>query len=240
MKLFLDTANLDEIREIHAWGVLAGVTTNPSLIAKEGGDFLQTIHDICELVHGPVSAEVVAQDPEGMIREGRLLAKVHEHVVVKLPLLPAGLEACRTLSDEGIRTNVTLCFSAPQALLAALAGATYVSPFVGRLDDISWDGNELIAQIAQVFGQSEHIQTQVLAASIRHPMHLVECALAGADVATVPYAVLKKAVKHPLTDAGNAGFLKDWSTDPEKDITALVERYLGDKPTKKSKKSSKK
>ena len=226
MQLFLDTANLDEIREIHAWGVLAGVTTNPSLIAKEGGDFLATIHEICELVQGPVSAEVVAQDAEGMIREGRLLAKVHEHVVVKLPLLPAGLQACRALADDGIRTNVTLCFSAPQALLAALAGATYVSPFVGRLDDIAWDGNDLIAQIAQVFGQAPHIETKILAASIRHPMHLVECAIAGADVATVPTAVLKKAVKHPLTDAGNAGFLKDWSTVAERDITTLVQRFL--------------
>jgi len=226
VKLFIDTANLDEIREVHAWGVLAGVTTNPSLIAKEGRDFLETIHEICELVQGPVSAEVVAQDPEGMIREGRLLAQVHEHVVVKVPLTAAGLQATRTLSDEGTRVNVTLCFQASQALLAGLAGATYISPFVGRVDDISWNGNELIAQIAEIYSQSSSIHTEVLAASIRHPMHLVECALAGADVATVPYAVLKKALKHPLTDSGNERFLKDWETVPDRDITAQVERWL--------------
>jgi len=226
MKLFIDTANLDEIREVHAWGVLAGCTTNPSLIAKEGGDFLATIHEICELVQGPVSAEVVAQDPEGMIREGRLLAKVHEHVVVKVPLSAAGLTATRTLSDEGIRVNVTLCFQASQALLAGLAGATYISPFVGRVDDISWNGGELIAQIAEIYAQAPHIHTEVLAASIRHPLHLVEAALAGADVATVPYGVLKKALKHPLTDSGNERFLKDWETVPDRDITGQVERWL--------------
>lgn len=226
MKLFIDTANIDEIREIHAWGVLAGVTTNPSLIAKEGRDFLETIHEICELVQGPVSAEVVAQDPEGMIREGRLLAQVHEHVVVKVPLIPAGLQATRVLSDEGIRVNVTLCFQASQALLAGLAGAAYISPFVGRLDDISWNGGDLIAQIAQIYAQAPHIQTEVLAASIRHPMHLIDAAMAGADVSTVPYAVLKKALKHPLTDSGNTQFLKDWETVPDRDITAQVERWL--------------
>lgn len=226
MKLFIDTANLDEIREIHAWGVLAGVTTNPSLIAREGGDFLETIHEICELVQGPVSAEVVAQDAEGMIKEGRLLAQVHKHVVVKVPLLPAGLQATRALSDDGIPVNVTLCFSASQALLAGLAGATYISPFVGRLDDISWNGGDLIAQIVEIYAQNPHIDTQVLAASIRHPIHLLDSAIAGAHVATVPYNVLKKAVKHPLTDAGNAGFLKDWATVPDRDIPTLVERFL--------------
>ncbi len=226
MKLFIDTANLDEIKEIHAWGVLAGVTTNPSLVAKEGGDFLQRIHDICELVQGPVSAEVVAQDAEGMIREGRLLAKVHEHVVVKVPLLPAGLQATRVLSDEGIPVNVTLCFNANQALLAGLAGATYISPFVGRVDDVGWQGGELIAQIVEIYGQAPHIGTQVLAASIRHPVHMLDAALAGADVATVPYAVLKKSVQHPQTDSGNTAFLKDWSTVPDRDIPALVEAFL--------------
>ncbi len=226
MKLFLDTANVDEIREVHAWGVLAGVTTNPSLIAKEGGDFLQTIHEICELVQGPVSAEVVAQDAEGMIREGRLLAKVHEHVVVKVPLLEAGLQACRALSDEGTPVNVTLCFQPAQALLAGLAGATYISPFIGRVDDISWDGGELIRQIVEIYAANPSIKTQVLAASLRHPMHMVDAAISGAHVATCPYKVLKAAIKHPLTTSGNERFLKDWETVPERDITALVERFL--------------
>lgn len=226
MLLFLDTANLDEIREVHGWGVLAGVTTNPSLIAREGRDFLETIHAICELVQGPVSAEVVAQDVEGMVREGRLLARVHEHVVVKVPLTAAGIAATRKLSDDGIRVNVTLCFQPSQALLAGLAGATYISPFVGRVDDVSWDGIELIRQIAQIYAASASIRTQVLSASIRHPMHLVQSALAGADVATAPYKVLVAALKHPLTDAGNAAFLADWATVPDRDITGQVERWL--------------
>ena len=226
MKLFLDTANIDEIREIHAWGVLAGVTTNPSLIAKEGKNFIEVVHEICELVQGPVSAEVVAQDAEGMIKEGRLLAKVHPHIVVKVLLSPAGLSATKVLSDEGTKVNVTLCFQASQALLAGLAGATYISPFVGRVDDISWSGNELIENIVDIYGQSESIKTQVLAASIRHPMHLMDAALAGADVATCPYKVLKAAIKHPLTDSGNERFLKDWSTVPDRDICGLVERFL--------------
>jgi len=229
VKLFIDTANLDHIREVHAWGVLAGVTTNPSLIAKEGGDFLQTIHDICELVQGPVSAEVVAQDAEGMIREGRLLAKVHDHVVVKVPMSAAGLQATRALADDDIRVNVTLCFQASQALLAGLAGAAYISPFIGRVDDISWNGGELIAQIAEIYAQSSTIRTEVLAASIRHPLHLVEAAVNGADVATVPYPVLKKALAHPLTDIGNERFLADWATVPDQDITGQVERWLADR-----------
>lgn len=226
MKLFIDTANVDEIREVHAWGVLAGVTTNPSLIAKEGRDFLEVVHEICELVQGPVSAEVVAQDPEGMIREGRLLAKLHEHVVVKVPLTAAGLQATKALSSEGIPCNVTLCFSASQALLAGLAGAAYISPFVGRVDDIAWNGGDLIRQIVDIYAQSPVIETQVLAASIRHPLHLVDAALAGADVATVPYKVLKQSLQHPLTDSGNERFLKDWETVPDRDITGLVERWL--------------
>ena len=226
MKLFIDTANVDEIREIHAWGVLAGVTTNPSLIAKEGRNFIEVVHEICELVQGPVSAEVVAQDPEGMIREGRLLAQVSEHVIVKVPLNAAGLEATSALAADGIKCNVTLCFQPSQALLAGLAGAAYISPFVGRVDDISWNGGELIRQIVDIYAQSPVIETQVLAASIRHPMHLVDAALAGADVATIPYKVFKQGLKHPLTDAGNERFLKDWETVPERDITALVERWL--------------
>ncbi len=226
MKLFLDTANLDEIREIHAWGVIAGVTTNPSLIAKQGGNFIEVIHEICEIVQGPVSAEVVAPDVEGMVKEGRLLAQVHEHVVVKVPLTESGLAATRVLSDEGIPVNVTLCFQPSQALLAGLAGATYISPFVGRVDDISWDGTELIHQIVDIYNESESINTQVLAASIRHPMHLIDAALAGAHVATCPYKVLKAALRHPLTDSGNERFLSDWATVPDRDIPSLVERFL--------------
>lgn len=231
MKLFLDTANLDEIREVHAWGVLAGVTTNPSLIAKEGKDFVATIHEICEILGAgsDVSAEVVAQDPAGMVREGRLLAKIHDNVVVKVPLTEAGLAACSTMSKEGIRLNVTLCFQPSQALLAGLAGATYISPFVGRVDDISWDGTELVRQIAQIYAQSSVITTQVLAASLRHPMHLVQAALAGADVGTAPYSVLKAAVKHPLTDSGNKRFLADWETVPDRDIAGQVERWLNNR-----------
>lgn len=226
MKLFIDTANLDEIREVHSWGILSGVTTNPSLIAKEGRDFIEVVHEICELVQGPVSAEVTAQDTEGMIREGRLLAQIHEHVVVKVPLLEAGLAACSVLASEGIAVNVTLCFQASQALLAGLAGATYISPFIGRIDDISWDGGELIEQITEIYAQSASISTQVLAASIRHPQHLVQAALSGADVATCPYKVLKQALKHPLTDIGNERFLKDWETVPERDVAVLVQRWL--------------
>lgn len=226
MKLFIDTANLNEIREVHAWGVLAGVTTNPSLIAREGGDFIATIHQICELVQGPVSAEVVAQDVDGMLREGRLLAKISDHVVVKVPLTTAGIAACRRLSDEGIRVNVTLCFQPAQALYAALAGATYISPFIGRVDDVSASGNELIAQIAGIYDNDPDIHTQILAASIRHPMHAIEAALAGAHVATIPYKVLVQMMQHPLTERGNEAFLKDWQKVPDTDIAGQVERWL--------------
>jgi transaldolase len=226
VQLFLDSANLDQIREVHGWGVLAGVTTNPSLVAKEGRDFVQMVHDICEIVQGPVSAEVIAPDPDGMVREGRLLAKVHECVVVKVPMSEAGLAACRRLADEGIPVNVTLCFQASQALLAGLAGATYISPFVGRVDDVSWDGSDLVRQIVEIYAQSEVIHTQVLAASLRHPMHLVQAALAGAHVGTAPYSVLKAAVKHPLTDIGNEKFLADWEKVPDRDIAGQVERWL--------------
>lgn len=226
MKIFIDTANIEQIREVHSWGILAGVTTNPSLIAREGRNFVEVIHEICELVQGPVSAEVVAQDTEGMVREGRLLSKVSEHVTVKVPLTTAGLGACRILSDEGIAINVTLCFQASQALLAGLAGATYISPFIGRIDDLSWSGTDLIHQIVSIYSQSDSIQTQVLAASIRHPIHLVEAAMAGADVATCPFKVLDAAMKHPMTDKGNTDFLADWATVPDRDITSLVERWL--------------
>jgi transaldolase len=226
MKIFLDTANLDEIRDAWTWGVIDGVTTNPSLIAREGRDFVQTIHEICEIVDGPVSAEVVAQDAAGMLEEGRLLAQVHRNVVVKVPLTIEGLKACKGLSGDGIRVNVTLCFQPAQALLAAKAGATYISPFVGRLDDIAEDGMTLIRQIVGIYENYPDLKTQVLAASIRHPLHVVQSAEAGADVATIPYKVLKSLLAHPLTDKGNAAFLKDWSTVPDQDIAGQVRRFL--------------
>jgi len=226
MKFFIDTANLDEIREAASWGILDGCTTNPSLMAKEGRDFAETIHEICEIVQGPVSAEVVAQDAAGMVREGRLLAKISEHVVIKVPLLPEGIKATSVLSSEGIAVNVTLCFQAGQALMAAKAGATYVSPFVGRLDDISSDGMDLIRQIVQIYANYPELPTQVLAASIRHPEHLIQSALLGADVATVPFKVLRQMFDHPLTDKGNVAFLKDWEKVPDTDIIAQMERWL--------------
>lgn len=226
MQFFIDTANLDQIREAHSWGILDGVTTNPSLIAKEDGNFIDRIYEICEIVEGPVSAETVSQDAEGMIREGRLLAKISEHIVVKVPLTREGLKATRVLSEEGIRTNVTLCFQPAQALMAAKAGATYISPFMGRLDDISTEGLTLIEQIVQIYSNYPRLQTQVLAASIRGPMHVTAVALAGSDVATVPFGVLEKLVNHPLTDSGNAKFLKDWESVPNNNITEQVTAWL--------------
>jgi transaldolase len=226
MQFFIDTANIDEIREVHAWGILDGCTTNPSLIAKEGRDFVEVIHEICELVQGPVSAETLAQDPDGMVREGKLLAQVHEHVVIKVPCTPAGLAATRRLADDGIPVNVTLCFNSSQALFAAKAGAAYISPFLGRVDDISWRGMDLIEEIVAIYGSDPAISTEILAASIRHPMHLTEAAMAGADVATMPYKVFVQGMKHPLTDIGNARFLKDWEGVPERDVAALAERWL--------------
>ena len=226
VKLFLDTANLDEIREAHSWGIIDGVTTNPSLIAKEGGDFVSVIAETCDIVEGPVSAETVSQEAAGMIREGRLLAQVSEHVVVKVPLSREGLKATKALSDDGIPVNVTLCFSANQALLAAKAGATYISPFLGRLDDIGQDGVDLIDQIVAIYAQYPALGTEVLAASIRHSRHMVQVALAGADVATLPFKVLSKMVDHPLTDSGNARFLQDWATVPDPDVVGQVERFL--------------
>jgi transaldolase len=226
MKLFLDTANLDEIREAWSWGVIDGVTTNPSLIAREGRDFVETIHEICTIVNGPVSAEVVAQDAEGMLREGRLLAKVHANVVVKVPLSIEGLKACKALSSEGTRVNVTLCFQPAQALLAAKAGATYISPFIGRLDDIGQDGMTLIQQIVDIYANFPDLKTEVLAASVRDPLHVVQAAHAGADVATIPTKVLKAMYLHPLTDKGNAAFLKDWAAVPDNDVAGQVTRWL--------------
>jgi transaldolase len=226
MKIFIDTANIDEIREAHAWGILDGVTTNPSLIAREGGDFIQTIADICEMVQGPVSAETVSQDAAGMIKEGRLLAKISEHVVVKVPLTNAGLTATRALADDGIDVNVTLIFQSAQALMAAKAGAAYVSPFLGRLDDIATDGVQLIDEIVTIFGNYPELGTEVLSASIRHPLHVSQVALAGSDVATIPYKVLSKLVNHPLTVSGNERFLADWATVPDNDIVGQVTAWL--------------
>jgi len=225
MKIFLDTANIEEIRQAHAWGIIDGVTTNPSLIAKNGKDFIQTIFEIAELVQGPVSAETIAQDTAGMVREGKLLAQIHPHIIVKIPLTPEGIAATKQLSDEGIKTNVTLCFQANQALLAAKAGATYISPFLGRLDDVSNQGVGLIEEIVHIY-ENYDFKTQVLAASIRHPKHMVDVALAGADVATLPFAILKKMFSHPLTDAGNARFLKDWETVPNNNIEQAVQNWL--------------
>ncbi|HMU34547.1 MAG: fructose-6-phosphate aldolase [Acidobacteria bacterium] len=210
MKFFIDTANLDEIREANEMGLVDGVTTNPSLITKEGNvDFKEHIGRICEIVDGDVSAEVTALDLDGMLKEGREYAKIAKNVVIKCPMTVDGMKATRKLADEGIPVNVTLCFSATQALIAAKAGAKYISPFIGRLDDISHDGMELIHQIVQIY-DNYGFTTEVLAASIRSPMHIVNAALAGADVATIPFKVITQLIKHPLTDNGLEAFLADW------------------------------
>lgn len=209
MKLFLDTANIDEIKEIAAWGVLDGITTNPSLVSKEKTNFKKLVQEICEIVEGPVSAEVIATDAPGMVKEGRDIATWAKNVVVKCPLTPAGLTATSTLSKEGIKVNVTLCFSSNQALLAANAGAYFISPFVGRLDDINEDGCGLIEQICEMY-EVQGLETRVLAASLRGPYHVARAALAGADCATMPYKVFKQLVSHPLTDQGMEKFLADW------------------------------
>ncbi len=215
MKIFIDTANIQEIRDANSMGLIDGVTTNPSLVAKEKRDFKELIKEICSIVNGPISAEVISLDYEGMIREARELAKIHENIVVKVPLTKEGLQATRSLKSEGIRTNVTLCFSPNQALLAAKAGAYFVSPFVGRIDDISSEGMDLISQIVTIY-RNYGFETQVLVASIRNPMHVVEAALMGADAATIPYAVLMQLIKHPLTDIGIERFLNDWKKLQEK------------------------
>ncbi len=210
MKFFIDTANLDEIKEANELGLIDGVTTNPSLVAKEGKiDFKERIAKICELVSGDVSAEVTALDSKGMLKEGRELAKIAPNVVVKCPLTLEGLKATRIFREEGTKVNVTLCFSAAQALLAAKAGASYISPFIGRLDDIGQNGMQLISDIVQIYGNYGYT-TEVLAASIRHPMHIVDAALIGADVCTIPFKVIQQLVKHPLTDKGLDGFMADW------------------------------
>ncbi|MCW8811284.1 MAG: fructose-6-phosphate aldolase [Ignavibacteriaceae bacterium] len=209
MKFFIDTANIDEIKEAAALGVLDGVTTNPSLVSKEGKDFRKLLDEILKIVDGPVSAEVISTDYQGILKEGRDLASIHKNIVVKVPLIKEGLKAVKTLTDEGIKVNVTLCFSPTQAILAAKAGATYVSPFVGRLDDISTSGMDLISQIVQIY-RNYDFKTEVLVASVRHPLHVVEAALIGADVCTIPFDVIKKMFNHPLTDIGLEKFLNDW------------------------------
>ena len=211
MRFFIDTANVEEIKAANDMGIICGVTTNPSLIAKEGRDFNQVIAEIASIVDGPISGEVKATttDAEGMIQEGRAIAAIHPNMVVKIPMTVEGLKAVKVLNQEGIKTNVTLVFSAAQALLAARAGATYVSPFLGRLDDISMPGIELIEEITEIFGMHD-ISTQIIAASIRNPIHVIDCARAGADIATVPYKVLVQMTKHPLTDQGIEKFKKDY------------------------------
>jgi transaldolase len=211
MKFFIDTANIDEIREVHSLGILSGVTTNPSLVAKEKNvSFHDRLREIAELVPGSVSAEVIALDAEGMIKEGKELAAIAPNITVKIPMTPEGMKAVHALSKEGIKTNVTLIFSANQALLAARAGATYVSPFLGRLDDIGHNGLDLISTIAEIFAIHD-IETEIIAASIRHPQHVTEAALRGAHIATVPYKVILQLFKHPLTDKGIEAFLADWN-----------------------------
>lgn len=209
MKIFIDTANVNEIREANEWGVIDGVTTNPSLVAKTGRTLEAVIREICDIVDGPISAEVVSVDAKGMVEEGKRLAAIHPNVVVKIPMIPEGLKATKTLSGHGIPVNVTLVFSPAQALLAAKAGAAYASPFVGRLDDISEDGMHLIEQIVHIY-QHYNYATQVLAASIRHPMHFVRSAELGAHVATCPFGVIQQIMKHPLTDIGLERFLADY------------------------------
>lgn len=211
MKFFIDTANAEDIRKANDMGIICGVTTNPSLIAKEGRDFNEVIKEIASIVDGPISGEVKATttDAEGMIKEGREIAAIHPNMIVKIPMTTEGLKAVKVLNAEGIKTNVTLVFTSNQALLAARAGATYVSPFLGRLDDISVCGTDLISEIVEIF-QVAGIDTEIIAASVRHPMHVTDCALAGADIATVPYKVLEQMTKHPLTDQGIEKFQKDY------------------------------
>lgn len=214
MKFFIDTADVTEIREANALGVLDGVTTNPSLVAKSGRKFMDVLKEITEIVDGPISAEVVALDHEGMVREAEELAAVHPNIVVKIPMTPEGLKAVKTLAAKGIRTNVTLIFTPLQALLAAKAGASYVSPFVGRLDDISQDGMGIIEQIRTIFDNYGY-EAEIIVASVRNPIHVLNAALIGADIATIPYAVIAQLSKHPLTDSGIDRFLKDWEKVPK-------------------------
>lgn len=216
MKFFVDTADIDEIRALSATGMVDGVTTNPSLVAKSGRNFIDTVREICAIVEGPVSAEVAATGADEMVAEGRQLAKIAQNVAVKVPLTWDGLRACRTLTQLGIMVNVTLCFSSNQALLAAKAGATFISPFIGRLDDVGQDGIALIREIRQIYDNYPDLGTEVLAASARHPQHVTQCALAGADIVTLPPGVLRQLAAHPLTDKGLAQFLADWKGTGQK------------------------
>jgi len=209
MKFFIDTANISQIKEAAAMGLLDGVTTNPSLVAKEGKNFLELLNEIVKIVDGPISAEVVSTDYDGIIKEAEELSKIHKNIVIKVPLIKEGIKAVKTLSSKGIKTNVTLCFSPTQALLAAKAGATYISPFVGRLDDISTNGMELIRQIVTIY-KNYNFKTEVLVASVRHPLHVVEAAMLGAHVCTMPFDVIEKLFNHPLTENGLEKFLNDW------------------------------
>jgi transaldolase len=209
MKIFVDTANIEEIRKANDLGVICGVTTNPSLIAKEGRDFIETIKEITEIVDGPISGEVISMECEGMVKEAREIAKIHKNMIVKIPMCEEGLKAVSILHKENIKTNVTLIFSALQALLAARAGASYVSPFLGRLDDIGSNGIQLIEDIAEIFS-IHNIDAEIISASVRHPIHVLECAKAGSDIATIPYKVIVQMIQHPLTDAGIERFLKDY------------------------------
>lgn len=209
MKFFIDTANLNEIKEAASLGILDGVTTNPSLVSKEGEDFHTLLKEICKIVNGPVSAEVVSTDVDGMLKEGRVLAKISSNIVVKVPIIKEGLKAVKIFSSEGIKTNVTLCFSPTQALMAAKAGASFISPFVGRLDDAGHNGMEIVNQIVSIYNNYAY-DTEVLVASIRNPLHVIEAALMGADVCTMPFKVIEQILKHPLTDIGLEKFLSDW------------------------------
>ena len=213
MELYIDTANLDEIRQAADLGVLDGVTTNPSLVAKEGVEFHPRLREICAIVPGPVSAEVVSTEHDGMVAEANELIPIGENIVIKLPCIEEGIKACKTLSDRGVRVNMTLCFQPLQALLAAKAGAFLISPFLGRIDDVAGDGMELIQQIRQIYDNYD-FPTKLLAASIRHPLHMVQAAMLGADVATVPFKVIQQVLKHPLTDVGLKRFLDDWASNP--------------------------
>ncbi|ADO45938.1 transaldolase [Hydrogenobacter thermophilus TK-6] len=215
MQFFLDTGNVDEVKQALDWGILDGVTTNPSLIAKTGRPFMQVAKEIVKLVDGPVSLETVSLDTEGMVKEGRMLAEIGDNVVVKIPMTPQGMKAVQILESEGIPVNVTLVFSPAQALIAAKAGATFVSPFIGRIDDVSGEGMKLIREVKTIFDNYD-IDTEIIVASVRHPMHVVEAALIGADICTMPFEVMKKLFNHPLTDRGIELFLKDWEKVPDK------------------------
>ncbi len=214
MKFFIDTANIEEIKKASEWGLVDGVTTNPTLVAREGREFKGLVGEICDIIDGPVSAEVVSLDAEGMVGEARELAKIHKNIVIKIPMMTEGLKAVKILSSEGIATNVTLIFSPLQALLAAKAGATYVSPFIGRLDDVSHSGMDIVDQILNIF-DNYGFDTEVIVASVRHTIHVLESALSGAHIATIPFAVIEKLSKHPLTDKGVEQFLKDWEKVPK-------------------------